>query len=309
MSDANSTFPARPAEHRLRGIALRAAAVCSFSVMFAFMKLASDNGASTVEIIFYRNMFGLPLLAAWLLFGPGLAAVRMNRPIKHVTRSLIGLSSLGLNVTALSLLPLPDATAIGFMSPLFATLLSAVVLRELVGPHRWAALAIGLVGVMIVVRPGGHELAPFGVGLALAGAFGVASATVTIRQIAITETATSIVVWFSLISMIVLLPPLLLTGTFHGPKVWALLAVIGTTGAIGQMLMTTSLRFAPVSVLAPLEYLQLVWATGFGWLFWSAEPDPRTMAGATLIAAGGIYTIYREHRLHRERIAAGPPVA
>lgn len=288
---------------------LRIGAVCSLSIMFAFMKLASDQGASTVEIIFYRNLFGVPVLAAWLIFGPGWAAIRMQRPIKHVTRSLIGLTSLALNVSALSMLPLADATAIGFMSPLFATLLSALILREMVGPHRWLALAIGLIGVFIIVRPGGHVLPPFAVGLALAGALGVAAVTVTIRQIATTETTSSIVIWFSLISMIVLALPLLLTGKVHEAHVWITLVAIGITGATGQMLMTASLRFAPVSVLAPLEYLQLIWASGLGWLIWSATPDPATLAGAALIAAGGAYTIYREHRIHRERIGAAPPVA
>lgn len=299
----------RPADQRLRGIALRIGAVCSFSIMFALTKLASDHRVTTAEIIFYRNLFGLPVLALWIAIGPGIAAARMNVPMKHFTRAVIGLTSLWLNLTAIAMLPLADATAIGFMSPLFATLLSAVVLRESVGPHRWAALAIGLAGVLLIVKPGGHSIAPVAFAFALGGALGVAAVTVTIRQIALTETATATVLWFSLISIALLAIPVMLTGTAHDPVVWALLAALAMFGAMGQMMMTASLRHAPVSVLAPLEYLQLIWATGLGWMLWRAVPDPITLAGAALIAAGGIYTIYREHRLHRERIGAGPPPA
>jgi len=144
---ASAALPStRPAEHRLRGIALRIGSVAAFSVMFALMKLASGRGASNVEVVFYRNLFGMPFLLAYIIAVPGLRVVRTRRPMIHVTRTAIGLTSLMINVQALAMLPLADATAIGFMAPLIATFLSAVLLREHVGPHRWFALLLGLAG-------------------------------------------------------------------------------------------------------------------------------------------------------------------
>jgi drug/metabolite transporter (DMT)-like permease len=300
---------ARPGEHRLRGIMLRVGSVCAFSIMFAMMKLTSGSGASNVEIVFYRNLFGLPFLLVYIVAVPGIGAIMTKRPMIHVSRTAIGLTSLLINVQALSMLPLADATAIGFMAPLIATFLSAVLLGEHVGRHRWFALLLGLIGVIAIVEPGHNALPPLAVGVALAGALGVASVTVTIRQIALTETATAIVFWFSLLSMVALLLPLLVTGTAHPPSMWLMFGVMGLTGSAGQMMMTSSLRFAPIAVLAPFDYLQLIGATSLGWLFWSATPDAHTLVGAGLIAAGGIFTIYREHRLHRERVGLSPPAA
>jgi len=307
---ASAALPAsRPAEHRFRGIALRIGSVAAFSVMFALMKLATGSGANNVEIVFYRNLFGMPFLLAYIVAVPGLGAVRTKRPMIHVTRTAIGLTSLMINVQALAMLPLADATAIGFMAPLIATFLSAVLLREHVGPHRWLALLLGLTGVVVLVEPGHNALPPLAVAVALAGALGVASVNVTIRQIAATETATAIVFWFSTLSMVALLIPLVATAGLHPAGVWLILVVIGVTGAAGQMMMTASLRFAPIAVLAPFDYLQLIGATGLGFLFWSAVPDAHTLLGAALIAAGGVFTIYREHKLHRERAGLSPPAA
>ncbi|WP_232476007.1 DMT family transporter [Flavisphingomonas formosensis] len=307
---ATAALPAsRPDEHRLRGIALRIGSVTALSVMFALMKLASTRGANTVEIAFYRNLFGMPFLIAYIALVPGLAAVRTRRPLVHVTRTAIGLTSLMFNVQALAMLPLADATAIGFMAPLIATFLSAVLLREHVGAHRWFALALGLLGVVVLIQPGQTPLPPLAVAVGLAAALGVASVNVTVRQIAARETATAIVFWFSALCLVALFVPLLLTATRHPAEVWIILGCIGVFGAAGQMMLTASLRFAPIAVLAPFDYLQLVSATGLGFLFWAAVPDAHTLIGAGLIAAGGIFTIYREHRLHRERTGLGPPAA
>lgn len=300
--------PQAPAEHRLRGIALRCGAVLCFAIMAGALKLAAERGASTIELIFHRNFFSFPVILAWLLVGPGLSAIRTQRPGAHASRAAIGLVSMVLSFQALSMLPLAEATTIGFAAPLFATILSALLLAERVGWHRWLAVAVGLIGVTIVMQPGSTQLPADGLVVALVAALGVAAVVVTLRQIGATESATATVFWFNIASLVATGIPMALLGHWPGPGLWPILAVMGLCGGVAQILMTASLRFAPIAVLAPFDYFQLLWATLVGWLLWSAEPAPATLAGGALIIASGLYTAWREHRRHRA-ISALPPTA
>jgi drug/metabolite transporter (DMT)-like permease len=303
MSAASSAVHAAT-DHRLRGIGYRMGAVLCFAIMAGALKLAADRGVSTIELIFYRNLFSAPVILLWLAFGPGFGAVRTKRPGAHLTRAGIGLVSMVFNFQALVMLPLAEATTIGFAAPLFATILSALLLSEPVGRHRWAAVAIGFAGVIVVMQPGSASLPPDGLAVAILAALGVSAVVITIRQIGATEHPATTVFWFNTISLAVLAVPMPFVATAHPPEVWVILAVMGITGGLMQILMTSSLSYAPVSVLAPFDYFQLLWATIIGWLLWSRSPSPATLAGGLLIAASGIYTGYREHRLHRRELAA-----
>lgn len=297
----------RPAEHRLLGIALRSLAMLAFACMMALAKLAVERGANPLELLFYRSLFGIPVLLAWLALGPGLAAVRTRRPLAHATRTGIGLVSLALNFVAISMLPLAEAVTIGFAAPLFATILSALILAEPVGARRWAAVALGMVGVVIVMRPGGHDLPPLGVAIAVAGALTMATTTITIRQIGATENPAATVFWFTMLSTLLSAAVLPSVASWNTLDHWPLLVGIGTCGCLVQITATISLRYAPVSVLVPFDYLQLIWATALGWLIWSDVPPATTFAGGLLIAGSGIYTAWREHRRHIDTTAATPP--
>jgi drug/metabolite transporter (DMT)-like permease len=213
---------------------------------------------------------------------------------------------MGLTFQALILLPLADATAINFTAPIFATILSFLVLREFVGVHRWAAVLIGFAGVLVVARPGGSALPFLGVAIAVVGAIGQAGVTTTLRQIQRSENISAIVFWFATAGIIVggMLMPFF--GHTHDLKGMALVAAGGIAGGIGQLLMTTSLR-APVSVVSPFDYLQIVGATLYGWLLFSDVPSFNTIAGALLIAASGLYTAWREHRRRLRQAAAAVP--
>jgi drug/metabolite transporter (DMT)-like permease len=291
-------------DHRLLGIAYRCGAVVCFAVMAGGVKLAADQGVSTTELIFYRNLFSLPIVLLWLALGPGFAAIRTQRPRAHLTRAAIGLVSMFVNFQALVMLPLAEATTIGFAAPLFATMLSALVLGEQIGRHRWGAVALGFAGVIIVMQPGSSALPLDGLGVAIVAAFGVASVVITIRQIGATEQAATTVFWFNIASLLVVSLPMPWIAQAHSLEVLVILFVMSVAGGIAQILMTSSLRCAPVAVLAPFDYFQLLWATAIGWILWTQTPSPSTLAGGILIAASGIYTGYREHRLHRRAIAA-----
>ncbi|MBW0007227.1 MAG: DMT family transporter [Sphingomonas sp.] len=289
-------------EHVLSGILCRIGSGLSFSTMGALFKLASTGGLSAPELVFYRSLFSLPVVLLWVLKRESVAALRPNKPMAHVWRSSLGLLSMGLTFQALILLPLADATAINFTAPIFATVLSFLVLKEHVGIHRWAAVMIGFAGVLIVAKPGGSSLPAMGVFIALIAATGQAGVTTTLRHLQRSENVVSIVFWFAVAGIVVggMLMPFF---AHERPATdFALVIAGGFFGGVGQLLMTTSLR-APVSVVSAFDYLQIVAATIYGWLLFSDVPKLTTMLGAALIAASGLYTAWREHR---RRLREGP---
>jgi drug/metabolite transporter (DMT)-like permease len=295
-------------DHVVSGILCRIGSGLSFSTMGALFKLASSGGFSAPELVFYRSLFSLPVVLLWVLKRESVAALRPNNPLAHVWRSSLGLLSMGLTFQALIMLPLADATAINFTAPIFATILSFLVLKEHVGIHRWGAVMIGFAGVLIVANPGGSNLPALGVLIALIAATGQAGVTTTLRHLQRSENVVSIVFWFAIAGIVV--GGLLMPFFAHERPAAAFALVIagGFAGGIGQLLMTTSLR-APVSVVSAFDYLQIVAATIYGWLLFSDVPRLSTVLGATLIAASGLYTAWREHRRHlREAATAVPAV-
>jgi drug/metabolite transporter (DMT)-like permease len=293
-------------QNRLLGIFLRIGAATSFGFMAAAIKLGDRHGVHVAELAFYRFAFGLPPLLAWMALTGNLGAWRTTRPVAHLGRGMLGLTTMVLAFSALTWLPLAEAATIGFVAPLFSVMLSAVVLREPVGRHRWSAVALGFVGVLIVMRPGGEDLPAIGLALALGSALGVAGVTITLRQIGRTESMPTIVLWFTCFSILV-------TGLFmpfvaeaHDARTWAILVALGLFGGVGQLFLTAALRFAPVSVVVPFDYTQLIWAVLLGWWLWDVRPPPSTWAGAAIIVASGLYTLYRERRLGREKALPEP---
>jgi len=288
-------------QNRLLGIGLRVGAATCFGFMAATIKLGSEAGVSLPELAFYRFAFGLPPLLIWMALTGSFGAWRTRRPLAHLGRGVIGLSTMVLAFAALTFLPLAESATIGFVAPLFSVILSALILHEPVGRHRWSAVILGLVGVLIVMGPGGGALPPAGLAIALAAAFGVAGVTITIRTIGRTESTPTIVLWFTLFAMAAtgLLMPFF--GQMHDPRTWAILAALGLFGGMGQLFLTSALRFAPVSVVVPFDYTQLLWAVLLGWWLWDTHPPPSTWIGAAVIVASGLYTLYREHKLGREK--------
>jgi drug/metabolite transporter (DMT)-like permease len=298
----------RPHQNRLLGIGLRIAATTCFGFMAAMIKLGYGAGVSTVELGFYRFAFGLPPLLAWIALSGNLAAWRTQRPMAHVWRAIVGLTTMVLAFSSLAYLPLAESTTIGFAAPLFAVVLSAIVLKEQVGRHRWSAVVLGLVGVLLVMRPHGADLPPLGLALAIAAAFGVGVVTITIRQIGKTEHPQTTVLWFTLLSMLALGTLMPFHAQVHDGKAWAVLACLGLFGGFGQLFLTASLRFAPVSVVVPFDYTQLLWAVLLGWLLFGDHPPATTWGGAAVIILSGLYTLYREHKLGRDKVRAAPPL-
>lgn len=296
-----------------QGIALRIAAAGCFSIMAAVLKLASLDGVGAPEMLFYRAFFGLPVVLIWVLSRPdGLKALTTRRPWAHVGRSALGILSILCVFQTLTLLPLADATTLSFTAPVFATLLSFLILKEAIGPRRWAAVALGFVGVIIVMRPGAgdHAVPLVGIGFGLAAAVLTAAVTITLRQLRDTEHVAAIVFWFFVASSIVGAILLPFVGHWRSPQILALLIASGVVGGLAQLFMTASLQKAPVAVVAPFDYLQIIGAVIFGWWLLHTPPSLNTLAGAALIASSGLYTAWREHVRRKDSLIqpTSPPV-
>jgi len=291
-----------------RGILLRVASAGCFSLMAAMMKYATTfDPVTAAEMVFYRAVFGLPVVLIWVMAGPGLSAIRTRRPHVHLWRCALGVSGVLLIFQTLRMLPLADATTIGFTAPIFATLLSIVVLKEAVGPRRWAAVILGFIGVAVMVQPGAAGGPPLaGLLVGLAGAFMSAAVTVTLRQLGKTETTASIVFWFFIACAVVGGLLMAFSAEWRSWPAYAALAAGGVAGGAAQLFMTNSLRHAPVGVVAPFDYLQIVGAVAFGWWLMQAPPTASTLMGAALIASAGVYTAWREQVRRRESTPSTP---
>jgi drug/metabolite transporter (DMT)-like permease len=288
-------------ERRLLAIALRLVAALALTLMFAIVKLVDVRGVSLVESLFYRQALAMPMVLGWIMAGPGWAALKTKRPGAHLTRTLLGMAGMALNFTTFLLLPLAEATVLLFTVPLFATILSAALLKEKVGVHRWGAVLLGFAGVLIVVQPGGTALPPIGVAVGLCAATVVSAVSITLRQIGRTESAVTTVFWFTSMSAIGLGLAMPFFGQAHDATTFALLLGLGLLGGLAQIALTASLRLAPISVVLPMDYSNLLWSALVGWLIFSTLPSPSLWLGAPLIIASGLYIVYREHRLQREK--------
>lgn len=289
-----------PTEHfdrPLAAVGMRLASTLLLSTMFALAKLAQTRGAGLVEMLFIRqSVMVLPVVAIAAL-GPGLASLKTRRPLAHLRRAAFGVTGMALNFATVGLLPLAETQSIWFAIPLFTTLLGALWLGERVGPHRWGAIVVGFVGVLIVFQPGTGTIPLLGGGIGIASALFVSITAILVRQIGRTEASLTIVFWFGVTTSLVLAIPFALSLHHHDGATWALLIAMGLIGSAGQIALTFSVRFAPVSVVAPVDYLSLIWAIAFGALFFGDWPSSGTWLGAPVAIASGVYIVLRERRL------------
>jgi drug/metabolite transporter (DMT)-like permease len=265
--------------------------------MTVFIKLASDAGISTPEMMFWRQAFAIPVVLAFVLATTGLASLTTKRFGLHATRTIMGLITMALTFSSYVVLPLAEATTLGFTVPIFATILAALILRERTGWHRWGAVIAGFVGVVIVVQPGSGHIPLAGAIIGISSAFLIACMSLLIRQMGKTEAAATTVFFFSCLSVPLLAPFLFWFGAGHDQTGWLLLLAIGLMGGVGQIAFTAALRFAPVSSVVAMDYIALLWSTLGGFLVWDHLPSAATWIGAPIIIASGLYIAWREHRL------------
>lgn len=287
---------AAPAQHIGAGIAFRIGAMICMAGLFAMVKWASLHGVPVFETLFFRNAFAFVPLGIYIARTSGPSILRTTRPGGHLMRAAIGLTGMIGGFMAVAHLPLTEATALSFSAPLFMTAMSAVILKEHVGKHRWGAVAVGFIGVLIMVRPDPTHMVSIGTIFALIGAVGSAGAMTAIREIGRTEPGPRIVFYFTLAGAVVGLASLPFGWVMPDPLTLALLVAAGLLGGVGQLLLTQALRLAPIAAVAPFDYTQLLWASIIAFLVWGETPRPAMLAGAAVVAASGLYIVYRETR-------------
>lgn len=298
------------------GISLKLTSTITFFVMATALKIAAET-VPIGQLVFARNFFGLfPVLIMVGLRGELGLAFKTANPKGHLTRATVGLSAMVCSFTALYLLPLPDATAIGFATPLIVVVLAFFLLGEQVRIYRWSAVGVGFLGILVVLSPhlGEGELdnaSALGALLGVMAAGFAALAMITVRKLCETERTSTIVTWFAGASTMLALLTLPL-GLLLPSQAWVvpdaatfgLLLVIGLAGGVGQILLTQSYRYAEASTIAPFDYVNMLWAIIIGWVVFSDVPVPEVIIGAGIVMAAGVFVIYREHRLGLDRTKA-----
>lgn len=294
----------------VRGIIMVNLAVVIFTLMDGVIKYVS-NEFPTGQILFFRNIFSFPVLFTFMLVAGGVSvgglSLRTARPWGHVLRGIFGCSAMFCYFLSYKLLPLSDAVALGLSGAIFLTVLSVPVLGEKVGIRRWSACIFGFVGVLVMTRPGAGvwqwaALVPLG------AAVFYALAMITIRQLSSSERSTTIVFWFTLFASLAGLATIPLgeiwpdqAWTWPQGWQWGQVILIGLMGGVGQLLITFAFRMAPVSVIAPFDYMALVYAFLIGNIWFGEVPDLYLISGGAMVVMSGIYIIRRETIVARQR--------
>lgn len=286
-------------ERPILALLLRLLSALMLSTMFLGVKYAGTRGIALPEIMFWRQAASIPIICIWLGLTGGFHRLRTKRFSRHALRGIVGATGMVFGFGAVTLLPLAEATTLGFTAPFFAVILSALVMREHVGPWRWTAVAVGFIGVLVITRPGGEAIPALGMAAALGSALVVGIVSFQIKDLARTESTFAIVFYFALVGTAVMAPLLPFFITRHEAFDWLVLLSLGAFGTLGQLLVSLSLRHGAVANVIIMDYTSLIWATLYGWLVWERIPPLATWLGAPLIIMAGVIVFWREHRMAR----------
>ena len=279
-------------------IAYMLGAVLMFCLMDAGLKTLSAH-YPPFQVSAIRGASSLPLVLVWALWTGGAKTLFRVRWSLHLLRGALGVMMMAGFVYALRTLPLSEAYSIFFVAPLMITALSVPFLGEQVGPRRWTAIGIGLLGVLVVLRPTGEGVLTLAGLAVLIAAFGYSVSAITVRIIARTDSTQALMVW--LLFFMAAGAGLLAVPDWtplRSADLWVI-AVVGVAGALGQYAITEAFRLGEASLIAPLEYTALVWGVLLDATLWGVLPDSVTWVGAGIIIASGLYLLRRE-RVHAE---------
>ena len=285
-------------QSNLRGIVAMLLAVGFFSLMDGGLKQLSGH-YPPMQVAALRGLSGLPLVMAWVLATGTVVGLLKIRWRLHLLRAGLSIMMLSAFAFALKQMPMTSAYAIFFVAPLLITALSVPLLGEKVGPRRWTAIFVGLIGVLVVLRPTGEGVVTLAGLAVLVSASAYSLSSILVRVLHRTDSGQSMVFWM-----------LLMTGAGAAALAWPdwqplqasdawVIAGVGLSGFLGQVAITEAFRSGEASVVAPFEYSALAWGLCLDLLVWQVLPDGWTFAGAGIIVASGLYLIRRE-RVHVE---------
>ena len=291
-------------QHRfLHAAGLMLASTLLFGLMAITIRYASRT-VDTLEIAFFRNAFGLLALLPVLLRGDR-ANLRTRQLPRYLVRSAIGIGSMLCGFWAIGHLPLSQAISLSYSTPLFVTIAAAMWLGEQVRRRRWAAVIVGFLGVLVIVRPGTSE---FSHGSLIAVAAAVLSAVVAIqiKQLSRIDAADTIVFYTYLFWVPLSLVPALFVWQWPQGAAWAWLVLTGIFGTAAQLLWTRALRMGDVSALTPISFMQLPVVAVAGYFLFGEGIDRWTVIGAVIIFAANAYIAHREAQLARVHATKAP---
>ena len=287
----------------LRGIMFKVGSVLIFIVMSSLIKAAHMPAGQSV---FFRSFFAIPVILGWLaLRGELVTGFRVASPFGHFLRGFAGTTAMGLGFAGLAYLPLPEVTAIGYAAPLLTVVFAAMFLGEEVRLFRISCVALGLTGVLIVLSPNisaqADAVATLGAVLVLTGAVFSALAQVFVRKLVMTEKTPAIVFYFSVTSTLLSLLTIPFGWVMPSAGQAALLVTAGVLGGFGQILLTSSYRWADASLVAPFDYASMLFALLIGYFVFAEVPTLTMLAGAAVVILAGVLIIWRERSLGIER--------
>ena len=296
-----------PGMRPIRGIVYKLVSVVLFITMAGLIKSNAD-AIPPGQTVFFRSTLAMPVILVWLAWRRELhIGLKTARPLAHFWRGLLGTTSMGLGFAGLAYLPLPEVTALGYAAPLLVVILAAIFLGEEVRAFRLTAVAVGLVGVLIVLGPrlsigtDFSHLQALGAMLVLFSAFLSAMSQITVRKLVATETTSAIVFWFFITASGLSLLTLPFGWVMPNAQQAMLMVLIGLLGGLGQIFVTSSYREADASLIAPFDYASILLALAIGYWGFGEVPTISMLTGAVVVIAAGILIIWRERQLGIER--------
>jgi len=268
-----------------------------FSSMNVMIRHASSE-LHPLEVVFFRSFFGFVAMLPWLM-RQGIGALRTSRPALIGLRTFLGFISMATWFSALAVVPLGNAVALGFTAPLFAAVAAVVVLREVIRIRRITALAIGFGGMLVILRPGLDTITA-GEVMVIVSALTMALSVISLKVLTRTEQVGSLVVYQTLLITPVALVPALFVWTWPSAEMWFWVILIGLVASTAHMAFTRAFSLADTMYLMPFDYLRLPQVAFLGWMLFGEPTDVYTWIGAAIIAASSIYVAHRETKVRAE---------
>ncbi|MCC7633487.1 DMT family transporter [Stenotrophomonas rhizophila] len=280
----------------MRAALLMLGSTLAFGLMAVSIRYATAS-VPTQEVAFFRNVFGLLVLLPMLL-RPGRASLKTRQLPRYFIRSAIGLASMLCAFWAIGHLPMSQAISLSYSTPLFVTIAAVLWLGETVRARRWAAVIIGFIGVLIIVRPGSTSFTP-GTLMAVLAAVLSSLVAIQIKQLTRVDSADAVVLYTYVFWVPLSLLPAVFVWIWPTGMAWLWLAATGLFGTVGQLLWTRALRLGEVSALTPISFMQLPLVAVLGWLLFGETLDRWTVIGASIILGANAYIAHREAVLSR----------
>ncbi|MGY2979697.1 DMT family transporter [Thermostichus sp. OS-CIW-31] len=277
-----------------QGVALKLLATACFACLGAIIRL-NTPALHPFQIVFLRNLFGFLTLSP-LVLRAGIQSLHTAKMEFYLLRSAISTVGMLLSFWAASLLPLAEATALSFVQLLFAGTMAVWVLGEQMRSSRWLGLGLGFAGALVMLRPGFREFS-LGTGLALGAAALFAWVTIVLKILSRTESSLTITAYMGLLQTPLSFLAAVWVWTWPSPEQWLWMVAMGLLGSIGQVALAQAYKLAEVTMLLPLDFSRLLWASLIGFWVFAEIPDGWTWMGGALILVGATSGAYGEARL------------